>query len=113
MGAREVTFGEFCSRLSAEDRAQVGEALRSGMGVARFGSMNLTYGKRGAVIEGLPPAAYGGSELGDFVAPIPTPPSKRSPLMDAVCRLPVTWDQLDAGFASDMGPPCLPVVGPP
>jgi hypothetical protein len=29
------------------------------------------------------------------------------------CRLPVTWDQLDAGFASDMGPPPLPVMGPP
>jgi hypothetical protein len=30
-----------------------------------------------------------------------------------LCRLPVTWDQLAAGFASDMGPPPLPVMGPP
>ena len=29
------------------------------------------------------------------------------------CRLPVTWDQVVAGFASDMGPPPLPVMGPP
>ena len=29
------------------------------------------------------------------------------------CRLPATWDQLVAGFASGMGPPRLPVMGPP
>ncbi len=29
------------------------------------------------------------------------------------CRLPATWDQLAAGFASGMGPPRLPVMGPP
>ncbi len=29
------------------------------------------------------------------------------------CRLPATWDQLAAGFASGMGPPPLPVMGPP
>jgi hypothetical protein len=56
------------------------------MGVARYGSsLNLSYGKRGAVIETqYPPAAYGSSEIGDFVAPPPVPASKRSPLLDAV-----------------------------
>ena len=29
------------------------------------------------------------------------------------CRLPATWDQLAAGFASGMGPLRLPVMGPP
>ena len=29
------------------------------------------------------------------------------------CHLPATWDQLAAGFASGMGPPRLPVMGPP
>jgi hypothetical protein len=29
------------------------------------------------------------------------------------CHLPVTWDHLRGGFASDMGPPPLPVMGPP
>jgi hypothetical protein len=30
-----------------------------------------------------------------------------------LCRLPATWDHLAAGFASGMGPPPLPVMGPP
>lgn len=30
-----------------------------------------------------------------------------------ICRLPATWDQVAAGFASGMGPPLLPVIGPP
>jgi hypothetical protein len=29
------------------------------------------------------------------------------------CELPVTWDHLTAGSASGMGPPPLPVMGPP
>ena len=29
------------------------------------------------------------------------------------CRLPAAWDQVAAGFASGMGPPLLPVMGPP
>jgi len=29
------------------------------------------------------------------------------------CRLPATWDQVAADFASGMGPPPLPVMGPP
>ena len=29
------------------------------------------------------------------------------------CRLPATWDQVAASFASGMGPPPLPVMGPP
>ena len=29
------------------------------------------------------------------------------------CRLPATWDQLMGSLASGMGPPALPVVGPP
>ena len=29
------------------------------------------------------------------------------------CRLPARWDQVAAGFASGMGPPLLPVMGPP
>jgi peptidoglycan/LPS O-acetylase OafA/YrhL len=33
--------------------------------------------------------------------------------LGAICHLPATWDQLAAGFASDMGPPRLPVMGPP
>jgi hypothetical protein len=42
---------------------------------------------------------------------------RRSELIDSLndlppCRLPVRWDQLIAGFASDMGPPSLPVMGP-
>jgi hypothetical protein len=35
------------------------------------------------------------------------------PIMAGVCHLPATWDQLAAGFASGMGPPPLPVMGPP
>ncbi len=33
--------------------------------------------------------------------------------MDNRCHLPATWDQLATGFASGMGPPRLPVMGPP
>jgi hypothetical protein len=67
------------------DRRSVLEALDNGMGVARYGGLNLTYGKRGAVIEGqYPPAMYGSSEIGDFCAPPPVPTSKRSPLLDAL-----------------------------
>jgi hypothetical protein len=85
MTAREVSFNEFVARLDPEDRRAVQDALSSGMGVARFGGMNLSYGRRGAAIETtFPPAAYGSSELGDFVSPIPTPATKRSPLMDSV-----------------------------
>jgi hypothetical protein len=29
------------------------------------------------------------------------------------CHLPATWDQVEATFASGMGPPPLPVMGPP
>ena len=29
------------------------------------------------------------------------------------CHLPVTWDHLATSFASGMGPPPLPVMGPP
>jgi hypothetical protein len=29
------------------------------------------------------------------------------------CHLPATWDQVATGFASGMGPPRLPVMGPP
>jgi transposase InsO family protein len=32
---------------------------------------------------------------------------------DHGCRLPATWDHLAASFASGMGPPPLPVMGPP
>lgn len=81
---REVSANEFVARLSAQDAQEVHEALASGMGVARYGGMNISYGRRGAVIEGLPPTAYGGAELGDFVSPTPTPTTMRSPLMDAV-----------------------------
>ena len=85
MPAREVDVQTFCARMSDADRRSVLEALGNGMGVARYGGLNLTYGKRGAVIEGqYPPAMYGSSEIGDFVAPPPVPTSKRSPLLDAV-----------------------------
>ncbi len=30
-----------------------------------------------------------------------------------LCRLPAGWGQVAAGFASGMGPPLLPVMGPP
>jgi DNA topoisomerase IB len=45
----------------------------------------------------------------------PTSPiqRRRRAIGAAVCHLPATWDQLAAGFASDMGPPRLPVMGPP
>jgi len=42
-----------------------------------------------------------------FIAPL------AGRLYDRMCRLPVTWDQVTAGFASEMGPPLLPVMGPP
>jgi hypothetical protein len=85
MTAREVDVQTFCARMNDAYRRSVLEALGNGMGVARFGYMNLTYGKRGAVIEGqYPPAMYGSSEIGDFVAPPPVPASKRSPLLDAL-----------------------------
>jgi hypothetical protein len=84
MAARECSVDEFTARMPAEDRRSIERALAEGFGVARFGITNVTYGRRGAVIEGLPPAAYGGSELSDFVAPPPVPASKRSPLLDAL-----------------------------
>lgn len=85
MAAREVSVGEFTARLSPEDRAQVGDALRAGFGVARYGSWNLSFGRRGAAIETtFPPAMYGSSELSDFVSPTPSSAAMRSPLMDAV-----------------------------
>jgi hypothetical protein len=85
MAAREVNFDEFVRRLGPEDRRAVQDALNSGMGVARYGGMNFSYGRRGAVIETtFCPAAFGSAELGDFVSPVPTPATKRSPLMDAV-----------------------------
>jgi hypothetical protein len=85
MTAREVSAEQFTARMNDADRRSVLEALGDGMGVARYGGLNLTYGKRGAVIEGqYPPAMYGSSEIGDFVAPPPVPTSKRSPLLDAV-----------------------------
>lgn len=85
MAAREVTFDQFVARLSENDRRQVREARAAGMGVARFGGLNLSYGRRGAAIESkFPPAAYGSAELGDFVSPVPTPASRRSPLMDGI-----------------------------
>jgi hypothetical protein len=31
----------------------------------------------------------------------------------ASCHLPATWDHLATSFASGMGPPPLPVMGPP
>ena len=31
----------------------------------------------------------------------------------AECHLPATWDHVATGFASGMGPPSLPVMGPP
>jgi SAM-dependent methyltransferase len=33
--------------------------------------------------------------------------------VEAECHLPVTWDQVATGFASDIGPHRLPVMGPP
>ncbi len=85
MTAREVSFNEFVRGLGPEDRRAVQDAFNNGMGLARFGGMNLSYGRRGAAIETtFPPAAYGSSELGDFVSPIPTPATKRSPLIDGI-----------------------------
>lgn len=85
MAARECSFDEFIARMDAEDRRAVREALANGMGVARYGGWNVSYGRRDAVITTqFPPAMYGSSELGDFVAPPPIPSSKRSPLLDAV-----------------------------
>jgi hypothetical protein len=85
MSARQVDVAEFVARLSAQDRHDVEQALTAGMGVARYGGMNFSYGRKGAVIETkFPPAMYGSSELGDFVSPPPTPASMRSPLLDAV-----------------------------
>jgi hypothetical protein len=34
-------------------------------------------------------------------------------LWPSLCHLPATWDHVAAGFASGMGPPPLPVMGPP
>jgi hypothetical protein len=89
MTPREVDVRTFTARMSDEDRRSILEALGSGMGVARFGHMVLTYGRRDAVITTqYPPAQYGSADLGDFVAPPPVPVSKRSPLIDAVGDVP-------------------------
>ena len=34
-------------------------------------------------------------------------------IAETVCHLPATWDHLATSFASGMGPPPLPVMGPP
>lgn len=82
---REVSFNEFVARLGPEDRRAVQDALNSGMGMANYHGLVLSYGRRGAAIETtFPPAAYGSAELGDFVSPIPNPATKRSPLLDGV-----------------------------
>jgi len=40
--------------------------------------------------------------------------TKSLPLTNELpCHLPATWDQVAVGFASGMGPPPLPVMGPP
>jgi hypothetical protein len=82
---KEVTVEQFVTKLGDEDRRQVQEALKNGMGMARYGPVNVSYGTREAVIvTRFAPARFGDHELGDFVSPIPTPASMRSPLMDAI-----------------------------
>ena len=84
MPGREVDVNQFCARLGAEDRHAVQQALASGQGVARYGYRTVSFGTRDAYLPGLPPMALDGTELGDFVAPVPSTAPKVSPLFAAV-----------------------------
>jgi hypothetical protein len=88
MAGVEVTADELCRRLSPKHRAQVHADVAAGKGVAMYVDdrgrdiVAMTFGTKDSDLAGLPPARYGGGELSEFVSPLRTAASLRSPLMD-------------------------------